>query len=138
MSTRRLIIEIDGPSGAGKGTVAREIARRLDYKHLDTGAMYGPWPGKRCAIDCRSMNEDAVANLAQRAALNVGPSAVVIDGHEVTSEIRTPEIDRAATAAARLPKVRAVLVESSGSKARTAASSWRGAISDRSSFRTPT
>ena len=40
MSSRRLIIAIDGPSGAGKGTVAREIARRLGYRHLDTGAMY--------------------------------------------------------------------------------------------------
>lgn len=54
--------------------------------------------------------EDAVAALAQRAALDVGPSAVVIDGHDVTSAIRTPEIDRAAAAAARLPKVRAALV----------------------------
>ena len=56
-------------------------------------------------------NEDAVAALAQRAALDVGPSSVVIDGHDVTNAIRTPEIDRAAAATARLPKVRAVLVE---------------------------
>ena len=56
-------------------------------------------------------NEDAVAAIAVRAALDVGPSAVVIDGHDVTGAIRTPEIDRAAAAAARLPKVRAVLVD---------------------------
>ena len=37
---RRLIIAMDGPSGAGKGTVAREVARRLQYRHIDTGAMY--------------------------------------------------------------------------------------------------
>ena len=56
-------------------------------------------------------DEDAVASVAQHAALDVGPSSVVIDGHDVTNAIRTPEIDRAAAATARLPKVRAVLVE---------------------------
>ena len=56
------------------------------------------------------LDEDAVAALAERAVLHVGPEKVVIDGHDVTDAIRTPEIDRAAAAAARLPKVRAVLV----------------------------
>ncbi len=55
-------------------------------------------------------DEDAVAALAERAELDVGPERVAIDGHDVTTAIRTPAIDRAATAAARLPKVRAVLV----------------------------
>lgn len=56
-------------------------------------------------------NEDLMADLARRAALDVGPSSVVIDGHDVTSAIRTPDIDRAAAATARLPKVRAALVD---------------------------
>ena len=111
MSSHRLISAIDGPSGAGKGTVAREIARRLDYRHLDTGAMYRAVAWKALRDGMTLEDEDAVAALAERAALDVGPSSVVIDGYDVTEAIRTPEIDRAAAATARLPKVRAVLVE---------------------------
>ena len=111
MSPRRLIVAIDGPSGAGKGTVAREVARRLNYKHLDTGAMYRAVAWKALREHVPLENEDAVAVLAEGAALQIGPSSVVIDGHDVTTAIRTPEIDRAAAATARLPRVRAVLVE---------------------------
>jgi cytidylate kinase len=111
VSSRRLIIAIDGPSGAGKGTVAREVARRLNYRHLDTGAMYRAVAWKALHDRLPLEDEDAVAALAQHAALDVGPSSVVVDGHDVTTAIRTPEIDRAATATARLPKVRAALVE---------------------------
>jgi cytidylate kinase len=56
-------------------------------------------------------DEDAVARLAERASLDVGPGAINIDGHDVTRTIRTAEIDRAAGAVARLSKVRRVLVE---------------------------
>jgi CMP/dCMP kinase len=108
--SRPLIIAIDGPSGAGKGTVARELARRLKYRHLDTGAMYRAVAWKAVHDGVSLDDEDAVAAIADRADLNVEPARVVIDGHDVTTAIRTTEIDRAAAATSRLPKVRAALV----------------------------
>lgn len=108
---RPLIIAIDGPSGAGKGTVARAIARELGYRHVDSGAMYR-------AVGWQAMREHepfddeaAVARLAERSNIELTSTSVCIDGRDITKDIRTPEIDRAATAVARLPRVRAVLVE---------------------------
>jgi cytidylate kinase len=107
---KRLIIAIDGPSGAGKGTVARTLASSLGYRHIDTGAMYRAvgWKARHDGIALD--DETAVAQVAQRANLVVEGGVVSIDGHDVTREIRTPEIDVVATAVARLPRVREVLV----------------------------
>lgn len=107
---RPLIIAIDGPSGAGKGTVARAVAQRLGYRHLDTGAMYRAVAWKALQDGRGLDDEDAMALIAERAALDIGPDVVKIDGHDVTAAIRTPQIDRGAAAVARLPGVRAALV----------------------------
>jgi len=108
---RPFTIAIDGPSGAGKGTVARAVARELGYRHIDSGAMYRAvgWKALREGIGFEQ--EDAIAALASASRIELTPTQVTIDGIDVTRAIRTPEIDRAATAVARLPKVRTVLVE---------------------------
>jgi cytidylate kinase len=106
-----LVIAIDGPSGAGKGTVARAIAEALGYRHVDSGAMYRAVGWKAIQAGVPLDEDDAVAALAARSRIAVAPAAVAIDGTDVTRAIRTPEIDRAAAAVARLPGVRAVLVE---------------------------
>jgi cytidylate kinase len=107
---KRLIIAIDGPSGAGKGTISRTLSQTLGYRHIDTGAMYRAvgWLAHHegIALD----DEGAVAALARRADLIVEGGIVSIDGHDVTRAIRTPEVDKIASVVARLPRVREVLV----------------------------
>jgi cytidylate kinase len=105
------IVAIDGPSGVGKGTVARRVAASLGYRHVDTGAMYRAvaWAAVHDGIPLDA--EDRVAQLAGDAAIRVSDELTEINGHDVTHAIRTPEIDRAASFVARLPRVRAILVQ---------------------------
>ena len=107
---KRLTIAIDGPSGAGKGTISRTIAEQLGYRHIDTGAMYRAVGWKALQEGLALEDEAPIAALARRADIAVEGGEVRIDGHDVTRAIRTPEIDKAASAVARLPQVREVLV----------------------------
>lgn len=104
------VVAIDGPSGAGKGTVARAVARALRWTYVDTGAMYRAvaWKARR---EGRSLDdEDAVAAVSAGAVFEMGADRVAIDGHDVTGAIRTPGIDAAAARVARMPRVREALV----------------------------
>ena len=109
-SAGKLIIAIDGPSGAGKGTIARSVAARLQYRHIDTGAMYRAvaWKALQDGLDVQ--DEAAVASVSDRAEFDLDAGRVVIDGVDVSSAIRTPAIDKGAAAVARHPRVRRALV----------------------------
>src|SRR5262245_57620102 len=108
--SRPLIIAIDGPSGAGKGTVARAVASALGYRHVDSGAMYRA-VGLKALQDGIPLDDEAqLAALAERSRIVFSASGIAIDDVDVTRDIRTPAIDKAAAAVARLPKVRRVLV----------------------------
>ncbi|HYB96377.1 MAG TPA: (d)CMP kinase [Vicinamibacterales bacterium] len=108
---KKLVIAIDGPSGAGKGTVARTVAERLGYRHIDTGAMYRAVAWKALEEGVPLDDDVLVARLADRALYQQVDGTITIDGHNVTRAIRTPEMDRAAASVARLPHVREVLVQ---------------------------
>jgi len=110
MTARKLIIAIDGPSGAGKGTISRTVSEQLGYRHIDTGAMYRAVGWKANHDGLPLDDETQVSALARRADLIVEGGVVSIDGHDVTKAIRTPDVDKIASSVARLPKVREVLV----------------------------
>lgn len=108
---RKLIIAIDGPSGVGKGTVARAIAAELGYRHVDSGAMYRAVGWKALQVGVALDDEAGLVALALASAIDISASAVSIDGADITRAIRTPEIDKAAASVARLPRVREILVD---------------------------
>ena len=110
-ATPPAVIAIDGPSGVGKGTVSRAIAGALGYRHIDTGAMYRALAWHALATAASLDDEDAVTRLAETADIVIDTDHVSVNGQDVTGAIRTPEIDRAVTSVARLPRVRALLVE---------------------------
>ena len=106
----RSVIAIDGPSGAGKGSVSRAIARALGCRYVDTGAMYRAVTWLAIQEGLSLDDEAALSALAGRAQLTLEETTVTVEGHDVTSAIRTREIDAAAARVARMPAVRAVLV----------------------------
>ena len=108
---RMLIIAIDGPSGVGKGTIARAIASELGYRHVDSGAMYRAVGWKAIQLGVPLDDEAGVVRIADASTIEISASLVTIDGLDVTRAIRTPDIDSAAAAVARLPRVRTILVD---------------------------
>ena len=104
------VIAIDGPSGAGKGSVSRAVAKALGWRHVDTGAMYRAvaWMATHegLALD----DAPAVTALAEHVELTLDDRTVLVEGHDVTRAIRTTEIDAAAASVARMSSVREALV----------------------------
>jgi CMP/dCMP kinase len=101
-----VLVAIDGPAGAGKSTVAHAVARRLGFTYLDSGAMY------RCvALLSLASPHEAPDVLARGANIELGVS-VMLDGRDVTQEIRSPGVSEEASRVAADQGVRAALVSS--------------------------
>lgn len=111
-----LVVAIDGPSGAGKSSAARALAVRLGVPYIDTGAMYRAvgLAAREHGIALPIEDAEAVAALARNARIELLPSAggsrVLLDGHDVSEEIRRPEISLYASAVSAIPAVRRSLV----------------------------
>lgn len=103
------VIAIDGPAGSGKSTVAKAVARRLGLEYLDTGAMYRAVAFAAISGGVDVEDEDRVADIAERARIDVDDTGVRVDGVDATIEIRGPEVTRAVSLVAANPKVRAAL-----------------------------
>jgi cytidylate kinase len=113
---RRLTIAIDGPAGAGKSTVAQKVAMQLGYVYIDTGAMYRGVTWKVLNAGVEWSNTSAIADLAGATTIALipppdltGKQHVEVDGHDVTVEIRLPEVSSRVSMVASIAAVRAVL-----------------------------
>jgi cytidylate kinase len=108
--SQQLIVTIDGPSGVGKGTVARAVASALGYRHVDTGAMYRAVAWKALEDAVPLADEVALSGLADRVRIAASEGVVTVDGRDISADIRTARIDSAAARVARIAGVRNVLV----------------------------
>jgi CMP/dCMP kinase len=109
-----VIVAIDGPAGAGKSTVAREVARRLGAAYLDTGAMYRALAWLAIQAGVAPSDGAALAALAREHPVEIVPTddgdRVIVDGREVTAEIRAPEVAAAVSEVAAHAGVREHMV----------------------------
>jgi CMP/dCMP kinase len=107
-------IAIDGPGGAGKSTVGKLLAKRLEYHYLDTGAIYRALALKVSELGLGIAEEQRIGELAQSVIIafqNEGDSAkILLDGRDVSDAIRTPEIGMMASKVSAIPVVREALL----------------------------
>ncbi|MDI6829456.1 MAG: (d)CMP kinase [Armatimonadota bacterium] len=110
---RKISIAIDGPAGAGKTTVAREVARRLGLRYIDTGAMYRAVAWKSLEEGIPLSDEDRIVEMAGRMDINFpmgDGSRVFVDGKDVSEAIRSPEVTRLSSPVSAISGVRRHLV----------------------------
>ncbi len=107
------IVTIDGPSGVGKSTISRRVAAMLSFTYLDTGAMYRAVGLKLQNADVDLSNDNDVKTCLQQISISLQPAAteddevtVILDGQDVSQEIRSPEMSMVASKVSAHPAVR--------------------------------
>ncbi len=105
-----MIIAIDGPAGVGKSTVAKLLAARLGYLYLDTGALYRAIAWKVLQSRIRQTDDEQVTTILPTTSIYMqfdhGTMQVLVDGLDVTGQLRTPEVTAAASVVSAIPAVR--------------------------------
>lgn len=112
---RKTQIAIDGPAGAGKSTIARQVARQLGYLYVDTGAMYRAITWKVLKLGLDPTDENGIISILPDTEIDLVPEAdalrIILDGEDVSEAIRTPQVNQAVSLVSRIPAVRDKLTE---------------------------
>ncbi|MFH1128210.1 MAG: (d)CMP kinase [Candidatus Omnitrophota bacterium] len=111
-----MIIAIDGPAGAGKSTVAKILAKKLGFLYIDTGAMYRALTLKTLESSTDIENTQAIIDLARKSLIGLsnnsdGSLKILLDGEDVSKEIREPRITKFVSDIAKIKGVRMVMLE---------------------------
>lgn len=126
------VIAIDGPSGSGKSSVARGVARALDLDYLDTGAMYRAMTWFVLEAGADLDDAEALAAVAEDAAIvsTTDPDrpGILVGGHDVAVAIRGPEVTGAVSTVSAVPRIRALLVALQRGEVQRAAAAGRGIV----------
>ena len=108
----KINIAIDGPGAAGKSTIAKCLAKKLNYVHLDTGAMYRSTAYKAVQNHISLEDEEAVCKMLENTKIQLATDgSIFLDGEDVSDKIRTNEMSLAASLVSKLANVRRMLVE---------------------------
>lgn len=104
------VITIDGPAGAGKSTVAKDVARRLGINYLDTGAIYRAIALILYESEVRPIDDYIMREALTKINIQLDGKSVLVNGFDVTGEIRTPLVDELASMYSAIPSVRKALL----------------------------
>ena len=127
-----IIVAIDGPAGAGKSTVAKTLAKKLGFLHIDTGAMYRGVTLAALRQKANLKSDVELEKIARESKIELKPgeseNKVFLNGEEVTREIRSPEVTKASAHIANSVPVRKILVARQQQMGRKDSASYGGAV----------
>ena len=108
---KNLVIAVDGPAGAGKSTIAKLIAEKLNINYIDTGAMYRAITYKCLQNNIDINNEKEVINIAKNCEIDFKDNNIYLNGEILTDEIRTMEVSNNLSNVAKIKEVRYLIVD---------------------------
>ncbi|GAA0091027.1 (d)CMP kinase [Paraclostridium bifermentans] len=108
---KNLVIAVDGPAGAGKSTIAKIVADKMNINYIDTGAMYRAITYKVLQSGIDINNENEVIEIAKKSEIDFKDNNIYLDGKILKEEIRTPEVSHNVSNIAQIKDVRHLMVD---------------------------